>query len=166
VGSQVVVTRGRGVRIVLAAQRLVYSFQRFQLLNGLVLGPHQRIVRSIHGIHAADDLVELQMDRQRITALGVWIRKTIRKVTMVVPVLMTSCQVSEKPKSGPVTAHTRMTATAARKLTEWPANAEVRVAKSANQRPRGLLLSLCGRTHRTPGWQGFKRLTIRIRGGS
>ena len=37
-----------------------------------------------------------------------WIRNTIRKVTMVVPVLMTSCQVSEKPKSGPVTAQTTM----------------------------------------------------------
>ena len=34
-----------------------------------------------------------------------WITNTIRKVTMVVVVLMTSCHVSEKPKSGPVTAH-------------------------------------------------------------
>src|SRR5829696_2384911 len=45
-----------------------------------------------------------------------WIRKTIRNVTIVVPVLMTSCQVSEKPKNGPETAHTRMTPTAARKV--------------------------------------------------
>ena len=29
-----------------------------------------------------------------------WIRNTIRNVTMVVPVLMTSCHVSEKPKNG------------------------------------------------------------------
>ena len=29
-----------------------------------------------------------------------WMRKTIRNVTMVVPVLMTSCQVSENPKTG------------------------------------------------------------------
>ena len=29
-----------------------------------------------------------------------WMRNTIRNVTMVVPVLMTSCHVSEKPKSG------------------------------------------------------------------
>ena len=36
----------------------------------------------------------------------------MRKVTMVVPVLMTSCQVSENPKTGPVAAHTMMTATA------------------------------------------------------
>jgi hypothetical protein len=40
----------------------------------------------------------------------------MRKVTIVVPVLMTSCQVSEKPKKGPETAQTRMTATAARKV--------------------------------------------------
>lgn len=30
-----------------------------------------------------------------------WIRKTIRKVTIVVPVLMTSCYVSENRKRGP-----------------------------------------------------------------
>ena len=36
-----------------------------------------------------------------------WIRNTIRNVTMVVPVLMTSCQVSLKPKTGPVTIHTQ-----------------------------------------------------------
>ncbi|TCS88455.1 hypothetical protein EDD80_103320 [Anseongella ginsenosidimutans] len=31
------------------------------------------------------------------------IRETIRKVMIVVPVLITSCQVSENPKTGPVT---------------------------------------------------------------
>ena len=35
--------------------------------------------------------------------------KTIRNVTIVVLVLMTSCHVSEKLKIGPVTAHTTMT---------------------------------------------------------
>src|ERR1044071_3532313 len=39
-------------------------------------------------------------------------RKTIRRVTMVVPVLMTSCQVSEKWKIGPLTSQMTMTATA------------------------------------------------------
>ena len=47
-------------------------------------------------------------------------RKTIRKVTMVVPVLMTSCHVSEKPKSGPVAAQTRMTPRAVAKAHEPP----------------------------------------------
>jgi hypothetical protein len=32
-----------------------------------------------------------------------WMRKTIKKVTMVVPVLITSCQVSLKLKNGPET---------------------------------------------------------------
>jgi hypothetical protein len=39
-------------------------------------------------------------------------RNTIRKVTMVVPVLMTSCQVSLKPKIGLVTIHTTITSAA------------------------------------------------------
>jgi hypothetical protein len=49
-----------------------------------------------------------------------WIRKTIRKVTMVVPVLMTSCHVSEKPKSGPVTIQIAITARASRKVLGRP----------------------------------------------
>src|SRR5256885_754689 len=36
-------------------------------------------------------------------------RNTIRNVTMVVPVLMTSCQVSENLKYGPATAHNTTT---------------------------------------------------------
>src|ERR1043165_9362543 len=42
-----------------------------------------------------------------------WIKKTIRKVTMVVAVLMTNCQVSLYPNRGPVSAHTIMAVTAA-----------------------------------------------------
>ena len=38
-----------------------------------------------------------------------WIRKTIRNVTIVVPVLMTSCQVSEKRNSGPLIIQTSTT---------------------------------------------------------
>jgi hypothetical protein len=41
-----------------------------------------------------------------------WIKKTIRKVTIVVPVLMISCQVSEKWNIGPLIAHPTMTITA------------------------------------------------------
>lgn len=36
----------------------------------------------------------------------------MRKVTIVVPVLMASCQVSLKPNIGPLTIHAAMTATA------------------------------------------------------
>ncbi len=39
------------------------------------------------------------------------------KVTMVVPVLTTSCQVSLQPNKGPVMAHTTMTSNASTKLT-------------------------------------------------
>ena len=42
---------------------------------------------------------------------------------MVVPVLMTSCQVSEKPNSGPVTSQTTMTSTASAKAQELPVQA-------------------------------------------
>ncbi len=42
-----------------------------------------------------------------------WIKKTMRKVMMVVVVLMTSCQVSEKSKMGPLTPQTTMSRSAA-----------------------------------------------------
>jgi hypothetical protein len=45
-------------------------------------------------------------------------------VTIVVPVLMMSCQVSEKPKIGPLTAHTTRTVTAAAKAQGRPAALE------------------------------------------
>ena len=56
----------------------------------------------------------------------------MRNVTIVVPVSMTSCQVSEKPKSGPVTAHTITTAAASEKVDARPAAWEVRLASSPN----------------------------------
>src|SRR5829696_2743329 len=59
-------------------------------------------------------------------------RKTIRKVTMVVPVLMTSCQVSEKPKSGPVTAQTTTTPAATAKAGGRPVARAVHLAKRVN----------------------------------
>ncbi|MND05398.1 hypothetical protein D3C83_261670 [compost metagenome] len=49
-----------------------------------------------------------------------WITNTIRKVTMVVVVLMTSCQVSLKPKIGPDTPHIKMRRTAAMKAMGRP----------------------------------------------
>jgi hypothetical protein len=41
-----------------------------------------------------------------------WMRKTTRKVTMVLPVLISSCHVSLKPNSGRVIAHINTTAAA------------------------------------------------------
>src|SRR4051812_48057350 len=49
-----------------------------------------------------------------------WMRKTIRKVMIVVPVLMTSCQTSENLKIGPVTAQTTISVTAAMKAQGVP----------------------------------------------
>jgi hypothetical protein len=52
---------------------------------------------------------------------------------MVVPVLMTSCQVSEKPKIGPVTTQARMTPAARMKLTGRPAQRAVACASRSNR---------------------------------
>ena len=49
-----------------------------------------------------------------------WIRNTMRNVTIVVPVLTTSCQVSEKPNSGPLAAHTKTTQNATRNAAGEP----------------------------------------------
>ena len=48
---------------------------------------------------------------------------------MVVPVLITSCQVSEKWKSGPVAAHTRTTAIARMKVGVRPDQRDTHCAK-------------------------------------
>lgn len=62
------------------------------------------------------------------------IRKTIRNVTMVVPVLMTSCHVSENPNNGPVTAQITITAQASTKVDARPAACEALFAMDANSR--------------------------------
>jgi hypothetical protein len=49
---------------------------------------------------------------------------------MVVPVLMTNCQVSENWKSGPLMPHTTTTPAANRKVEARPAASEVWLAKS------------------------------------
>ena len=61
-----------------------------------------------------------------------WMRKTIRNVTIVVPVLITSCQVSENWKNGPVIAHTTTVPSASAKTQARPTSREVAFATSAN----------------------------------
>lgn len=61
-----------------------------------------------------------------------WIRKTIRNVTMVVPVLITSCQVSLKANNGPVTSHETTTPAASAKEVGWPLARAVQFAKREN----------------------------------
>src|SRR5262245_64952485 len=57
----------------------------------------------------------------------------MRNVTIVVPVLMTNCHVSLKPKTGPVPAQTMITVTATRKATGRPVARAVHLAKRVNQ---------------------------------
>src|SRR5436305_711709 len=59
-------------------------------------------------------------------------RKTIKSVMIVVEVLMTSCQVSLKPKSGPVAAHSRTEPSARANARGCPLNAAVRHATREN----------------------------------
>ncbi|MCY1308286.1 hypothetical protein D9M70_582800 [compost metagenome] len=53
----------------------------------------------------------------------------MRKVTMVVPVFITSCQLSEYPETGPVRAHAATTPTARPNAIEDPAHAVTAAAK-------------------------------------
>ncbi|MNX89065.1 hypothetical protein D3C86_1210640 [compost metagenome] len=61
-----------------------------------------------------------------------WIRKTIRKVMMVVPVLITNCQVSLNLKTGPVAAQTRTSSRHRMKVHGRPATLAVVLAKWLN----------------------------------
>src|SRR5688500_15491337 len=58
-----------------------------------------------------------------------WMRNTMRNVTIVVPVLMTSCHVSLKPNIGPVTLHTTTVPSASEKAAGVPEMCEVHFAK-------------------------------------
>src|SRR5262249_4188979 len=63
-----------------------------------------------------------------------WMRKTMRKVMMVVPVLMTSCQVSLKWKIGPVIAQTRTIPRARQNAAGRPETRAAHRAKPSNAR--------------------------------
>ena len=74
----------------------------FCLCAGFALGPDflefimGQMFNSNEGITSradADQFIELDLDRGAVAVLG--IKNTIKNVTIVVPVLMTSCQVSE-----------------------------------------------------------------------
>src|SRR5690348_2981590 len=61
-----------------------------------------------------------------------WIRKTIRKVIIVVAVFITNCQVLLNPNIGPVIAQPRMTMMASTKATGRPVTLAVHFAKRVN----------------------------------
>ena len=72
---------------------------------GHVFHADQPVAGSFDGRH---EFIEFQVNGLRVLVLAAQMRKTIRNVTMVVPVLMTSCQVSENPKKGPLISQTTM----------------------------------------------------------
>src|SRR5437016_188509 len=71
-----------------------------------------------------------------------WMRNTIRKVTMVVLVLMTSCQVSEKAKKGPLTSQMMIESTASPNAAELPDQSVARRESRARKGSRGGWLAL------------------------
>jgi hypothetical protein len=89
----------------------------FQFGFGEVLQVEQLVARTFTD---ADQLIELEMQCSAITVLRVLNKNTIRNVTIVVPVLMTSCQVSENWKAGPVTAQTTIKRQATAKVDARP----------------------------------------------
>ena len=80
--------------------RLTAPTQVVEFLFGEVLDADVAVLRGT----GADELVELRLDGAPSPFCEFWIRNTIRKITMVVLVLMTSSHVSEKWKYGPLTA--------------------------------------------------------------
>jgi hypothetical protein len=80
----------------------------------------------------------------------------MRKVTIVVPVLITSCHVSEKPNNGPVTTQSRMTRHAVK-------NAQGRPVKSAildAVRENSWLKPPCGSFSPTASWRFWRWLAF------
>ena len=61
-----------------------------------------------------------------------WIRKTIKKVIIVVPVFIMSCHVSLKPNTGPVSAQATMINKAVIKVTDLPAARAVHLVNRVN----------------------------------
>ena len=97
-------------------------FEAVELLVAEILQFNHLVVCALR---VDNELVELHVEGAAVTVLGVGIKKTIRKVTIVVPVLITSCQVSEKLKRGPVTNQPRTTAKASRNAAGEPTRVEV-----------------------------------------
>src|SRR5205814_41494 len=62
-----------------------------------------------------------------------WIRNTMRNVTMVVAVLLTTSPASLKPHSRPVIAHAPITSTASMTVAGLPDASHVHLVKRVNQ---------------------------------
>jgi hypothetical protein len=99
------------------------------------------------GLLGLDELVASAFESRFWDA---WITNTIRNVMIVVPVLMMSCQVSEKLMIGPVTAQPRMSATAATSAKGDP-SAPVRRVAIRLKRSRSDVEGCCDTTHSVTG---------------
>src|SRR4051812_35434940 len=64
-----------------------------------------------------------------------WIRNTIRNVTIVVPVFITSCHVSENAKMGPVTSQPAIKSTASPNAQELPVHSTTTPDARSSDRP-------------------------------
>ena len=76
------------------AELLEIASERTELLIRHLLESYHPGPGSLDG---ANELVELELHRPGARFCAFWMMKTMRNVTIVVPVLMTSCHVSEKP---------------------------------------------------------------------
>jgi len=66
----------------------------------LLLGQVLRVQELVVGaVQRHDELVQLDLDRLGLAFCVCWMRNTIRKVTIVVRVLMVSCQASLRRRS-------------------------------------------------------------------
>jgi hypothetical protein len=70
-------------------------------LLGELFHIQHRVVRAAIG---PDQYVQLQAHRDRVAVCVWWIKNPVRKVTIVVPVLITSYEVSLKPTPDPARA--------------------------------------------------------------
>lgn len=68
-----------------------------------------------------DKFIKFYLDGGAIAILKFWIKKTIRNVTIVVPVLMINCHVSEYRNMGPVIAQTSTIIAASKNVNARPA---------------------------------------------
>src|SRR4051794_24737176 len=74
-----------------------------------------------------------------------WIRNTIRNVTIVVLVLITSCHVSENANTGPSSAHITTTPSAIPNAVVVPVNLVIVVEKPSNRSARDIRVRLAMR---------------------
>lgn len=104
--------------------------QVLQFVGGEMLNTDEEIL----GGTGPDEFVQLHLYGCAVPVLRVLDQEHHQNVTIVVPVLMTSCQVSENRKRGPVTAQMTMAAQATTNVDARPAACEAVLAMEAKNR--------------------------------